>query len=307
MERNIPENEQPLLAPGTSGTDTGAIEAFHGSDGNEQPIAASVAQPSDKPDGGLPSETLIEWGVAYFRSLFVNLKQPPVAIGIGIVLFAAALRLWDLDTRAFHHDESLHAYYSWVLSDQGNYQHNPLMHGTFQFVATGLVFSVFGASDATARLLPALTGIAVVAVPLLLFRRELGEWGARIAAVLLAVSPGMLYFSRFARNDIYIVLWTLLLVWSLWRFLESPRPRYAYIATVVLAFSFATKELTYLVLLVLMSYLFLRVINDVSMTRKPSSETWPRAINGATTTTTGAVEPQPNACHSQPNQPRTCA
>ena len=151
------------------------------------------------------------------------------------------------------------------------------MHGTFQFVATGMVFSVFGASDATARLLPALTGIAVVAAPLLLFRRELGEWGSRIAAVLLAVSPGMLYFSRFARNDIYMVLWTLLLVWSLWRFLEAPRPRYVYVAAVVLAVSFATKELTYLILLVFMSYLFLRVIGDLPPTERPSAESRLRA------------------------------
>jgi predicted membrane-bound mannosyltransferase len=239
---------------------------------------------NEQPPRLLPSETLIEWGAAYFRRSLVHLKRPHVAIGIGIVLFAALLRLWDLDTRAFHHDESLHAYYSWVLSDQGSYEHNPLMHGTFLFVATGMVFSVFGASDVTARLLPALTGIAVVAVPLLLFRRELGEWGARIAAVLLAVSPGMLYFSRFARNDIYMVLWTLLLAWSLWRFLESPRPRYAYVAAVVLATSFATKELTYLILLVFMSYLFLRVISDVSVTRTPSVEAWPRATIGAFTT-----------------------
>ena len=36
-----------------------------------------------------------------------------------IVLGAAILRFWDLETRAVHHDESLHGYYSWFMADGG--------------------------------------------------------------------------------------------------------------------------------------------------------------------------------------------
>ena len=32
-----------------------------------------------------------------------------------IVAFAAGLRLWDLGSRSFNHDESLHATFSWYL------------------------------------------------------------------------------------------------------------------------------------------------------------------------------------------------
>ena len=238
---------------------------------SDRPESASPARSSD------PGETLVEWGIRYVGRSFVNYRRPQFVIGAGIVLLAAVLRLWDLDTRAFHHDESLHTYYSWILSEQGNYQHNPLMHGTLQFVATSLVFGLFGASDTTARLLPAFVGISVVVVPLTLFRRELGEWGAAITGLLLAVSPGMLYFSRFARNDIYMVLWTLLLAWSLWRFLETPKPRYVFVSAGVLALAFATKELTYLVLLVFMSYLFLRVIRDLPEEARAKAVAWPRA------------------------------
>jgi predicted membrane-bound mannosyltransferase len=239
---------------GGSGTLAGADRSVSG-DGSPKSLAHD--------EGTEPSETLVEWGVRYLGRSLTNFRRPHVTIGVGIVLIAALLRLWDLDTRALHHDESLHAYYSWILSEQGEYQHNPLMHGTFQFVATSLVFGLLGASDTTARLLPALIGIAVVAAPLILFRRELGVWGAAIAALLLTVSPGMLYFSRFARNDIYMVLWTLILAWSLWRFLETSKSKYVYVAAAVLAVSFATKELTYLILLVFMSYLFLRTVGDL--------------------------------------------
>ena len=153
--------------------------------------------------------------------------------------------------------------------------HNPLLHGTFQFIGMGVVFGLFGASDASARLLPALAGIVVVALPLVLFRRELGEWGAAITSLLLAVSPGMLYFSRFARNDVYMVLWTLLIAWTLWRFLEAPKPRYLYAASGVLAVAFATKELTYLVALVFVIYLFFRVTRDLHHGAEPDETAKP--------------------------------
>src|SRR5262245_29083396 len=46
----------------------------------------------------------------------------PVAVTVeallyGLILVAAALtRFWDLGSRALHHDESLHAYFSWMLA-----------------------------------------------------------------------------------------------------------------------------------------------------------------------------------------------
>lgn len=222
-----------------------------------------------------PGETILEWGARSLVRALSNYRKPHVIVGAAIVLIAAGLRLWDLDTRALHHDEAQHAYYSWALSEGGGYMHNPLLHGTFQFIGMGVVFGLFGASDASARLLPALAGIVVVALPLVLFRRELGEWGAAITSLLLAVSPGMLYFSRFARNDVYMVLWTLLIAWTLWRFLEAPKPRYLYAASGVLAVAFATKELTYLVALVFVIYLFFRVTRDLHHGAEPDETAKP--------------------------------
>ncbi len=168
-----------------------------------------------------------------------------LALYVLFIAVGAALRFWDLGARAFHHDESLHAQYAWYLFRDGTYDHNPMMHGPFQFFGTAFNFLLFGVSDYTARILPAFAGTALIGLPFFL-RRHLGRSGALIAAGLIAFSPTLLYFSRFARNDIYIGLWTLGLVVCLWRYIEEGRHRYLYIAAGLLALSFATKEATFL-------------------------------------------------------------
>ena len=162
-----------------------------------------------------------------------------------LLVTAGAMRLWDLGSRALHHDESLHAFYSWGLSLGEGYKHIPMMHGPFQFEANAAVFFAFGDSDYTARLLYALLGTALVGLPYL-FRFRLGRLGAILVATLLAFSPTMLYFSRFARNDILMAVWTLGLSVCMWRYIDEGGNRYLYISAVLLALAFATKETAYL-------------------------------------------------------------
>ncbi len=163
-----------------------------------------------------------------------------------LIVAGLAMRLWDLGSRAMHHDESLHALYSWKLFNGDGYQHNPMMHGPFQFEANAALFFVFGDSDVTARLLYAVAGVALIAMPLLL-RSRLGRLGALLAALMLAASPAMLYFSRFARNDILMAVWAFGLVVCMWRYFDEGRSRYLYISAALLALAFATKESAYLV------------------------------------------------------------
>ena len=169
------------------------------------------------------------------------------AVGYGaLVLIGLGMRLWELGARAMHHDESLHALYSWNLFNGSEYIHNPMMHGPFQFEANAALFLVFGDSDATARLLYAIMGTVLIAMPLL-FRSRLGRVGALAVSALIFASPAILYFSRFARNDILMAVWTLGLVTCMWRYLDEGRERYLYISAGLLALAFATKESAYLV------------------------------------------------------------
>ena len=167
------------------------------------------------------------------------------AIYLAIFLLAVVSRFWDLGTRAMSHDESLHALYSHHLYSGSGYVHSPMMHGPFLFHANALIYFLFGDTDYTARIVPAIFGVIMVMSPLLL-RRWLGRLGAVIASILLLISPSILYYSRYIRNDIYILVWTMLLIAALFHFIRSRKPGWFYVGAAALMFSLATKENAYI-------------------------------------------------------------
>ena len=178
------------------------------------------------------------------------------AVFLGIALGAMALRLWELDGRAMHYDESLHVHYAWRLANGDGYSHSPWMHGPFQVELTAIIFWLFSDTDFTARLLYVLFGSALVFLPFF-FRTHLGTTGAIVVALLLALSPSLLYFSRFGRNEIIMSVWTVALLILVWRYLHEGKDRYLYMASAVLALMFATKETAYIVAVIFGGILFL--------------------------------------------------
>jgi uncharacterized protein (TIGR03663 family) len=141
-----------------------------------------------------------------------------------LILVAGALtRFWDLGSRALHHDESLHAYYSWLLATGQNYIHDPLMHGPFLFHMNALIYALLGASDASSRFSAALFGVVLIGLPILLRgERHLGRWGALTASTLFLISPALLYQSRYIRHDIFTVVGALVLFIAIMRYIERP-------------------------------------------------------------------------------------
>ena len=162
-----------------------------------------------------------------------------------LVAAALAVRLIDLGDRPFHHDESQDAYFSWIFFTQGDYEYNPLLHGPLRFYLTAGMYTLFGDTDFTARLAPALMGTLMVPLPYLL-REQIGRAGAFAAALLLAFGPSYLYFSRFAREDIYIAAITFAMLVVTFRFLARPRRHQPALIGALLALSFATKETTFI-------------------------------------------------------------
>ena len=175
----------------------------------------------------------------------LDMRWWEAAIYAALILAGLGMRLWELGARAMHHDESLHAFYAWELSTGAAYVHNPMMHGPFQFEANAAIFVLLGDSEFTARLLYAVMGTVLIALPIL-FRSRLGRYGALAVSALLVVSPTILYFSRFARNDILMAVWALGLVICMWRYFDEGKNRYLYISSALLALTFATKESAYL-------------------------------------------------------------
>ena len=163
-----------------------------------------------------------------------------------MIALAAITRFWDLGSRALHHDESLHAYFSWLLATGQGYVHDPLMHGPFLFHANALVYFLFGASDASSRFWPALCGVLLVAMPYLLRGpKHLGRWGALAASFLFLVSPALLYQGRYIRHDTFTVAASLLLFIAIVRYVEWPERKWLYAASVALGVLITNHEIVF--------------------------------------------------------------
>ena len=182
---------------------------------------------------------------------------------LALLVMALGLRLWELDGRTMHYDEAIHLHFAWKLANMEEYIHSPWMHGPFQVEMVAALLLLFGDSDTIARLGFALFGTALVALPYLL-RSSLGNAGSFITGAMLAVSPVLLYFSRFGRNDIIMAVWASLLFILMWRYFQEEKDRYLYLSAAVLGFMFATKETAFIVAATLGAIAFLLAIPQIA-------------------------------------------
>ena len=192
-------------------------------------------------------------------------------LGLALAGLALLTRLVGLGNRAFHHDESIHALTALERLETFAYVYDPLYHGPFLYFANALVYLLVGDSDFSARLLPALSGIALLAAVPWLLREQLGRYGTILAVLILALSPAFLYYSRFLRNDIYIALLTLLAMGSLLRYLERPQRRWVLVAGAALGLGLATKENTYITGFIFVTFLLLLGIGSLVWRLRPAA------------------------------------
>ena len=177
-----------------------------------------------------------------------------VLLFAGIMLMAVITRLWDLGTRAFHHDEAIHAYFSNYFLKTGNYTttagfqggYDPTYHGPFLYHANALAYFLFGTTDAIARLMPALFGIALVWLCWYL-RPFIGRIAAVVAALLVVISPSISYYSRSLRHDIFALTGTMMLFIGILWFLRTHQAKWVYLGAVGFAIAFASHELTFII------------------------------------------------------------
>lgn len=115
---------------------------------------------------------------------------------LGLFLLALALRLYTLGAHPLTDAEAREALTAYRLV--GSQAESMILpHSPAYFFFTYLGFLVFDASDAVARLAPAVFGSALVLAPLF-FREALGRGGALTASVFLTLSAGLLAASRTA-------------------------------------------------------------------------------------------------------------
>src|SRR5690606_14215209 len=90
---------------------------------------------------------------------------------------------------------------------------------------TALFYFLFGDNDTTARLAPALIGLAMVGMTYY-FRRYIGRIGALAAGILITIGPSLLFHSRYIRDDIFIAFFLMVWIYGAFRYLESSERRW---------------------------------------------------------------------------------
>ncbi len=183
----------------------------------------------------------------------------------GILLLALLTRFYDLEARVMSHDESLHTYFSWLFYRGGGYEHTPMMHGPLQFHLIALTYFIFGVNDLTSRIPAVLFSLATIWM-VWYWRRYLGKIGALVAAFLMVISPYMLYYGRYVRNEAYAGFSGVLMLYAILRFLETGGKRYLYLVTAALLIHFTAKETAFIYAAQAMVFLAIYFIAQVTKT-----------------------------------------
>ncbi|MBD3413671.1 MAG: TIGR03663 family protein, partial [Candidatus Aminicenantes bacterium] len=122
---------------------------------------------------------------------------------IGVLVVALFFRLFQLDLRPMHHDEANQAVKFGYLLEKGEYtydrfdHHGPSLYYLtlpFAWILSGKDFSQL--SETNLRLVPALFG-AFMILFLLVFKNHWHLRSLLFAALLISISPIMVFFSRF--------------------------------------------------------------------------------------------------------------
>ena len=166
---------------------------------------------------------------------------------IGLILITTVLsRFIMLGERVMSHDEVNHVVPAHTFYQGNGYRYDPVTHGPLQFHLITLSYTLFGANDFSARIPDAIFGIAVVAFAIFGFKKYLGRIGSLMAGFFFTISPYISYYSRYTRNEIYIVFWGMALIWGVLRYLEEGRKRSLLFITIITALHFTDKATSYI-------------------------------------------------------------
>jgi len=102
------------------------------------------------------------------------------------------------------------------------------------------------------------------------YRRYLGRTGALVAAALMLISPYILYYGRYARNESFVAFFGVVTLWALLQYLETGKARYLYWFVTATVLHFTSKETSFIytaqALIFLAGYFVFRV----------SKNSWPK-------------------------------
>lgn len=181
-----------------------------------------------------------------------------------ILLIAVALRVYNLNLVPMHHDEGVNGNFLLQLVRDGKYFYDPAnYHGPtlyyFAAMFPWIVRTLFGKSamesygltTVAVRMVPVVFGVGTIVLVFML-RRWLGTIATLTAALLLALSPGHVYLSRYFIHEMQFAFFTLGIVVACLYFYERRNAYYLVVASASASLLFATKETAMISVVVLL-------------------------------------------------------
>lgn len=167
---------------------------------------------------------------------------------ISVIFIAVALRLPGLAQRPMHTDEAVHAIKFGQLLENGTYQYDPYeYHGPTLNYFTLLPAWLSGAhkitciSEVILRIVPVVFGMMLI-ILLILISRAIGYPAIISAALFTAISPAMVYYSRYYIQEMLLICFTLGAIVSGYRYWQSKNLSWIISAGIFLGLMHATKE-----------------------------------------------------------------
>jgi uncharacterized protein (TIGR03663 family) len=169
--------------------------------------------------------------------------------GLALLLVVGlALRAPDLTLRPMHNDEGVNAMKFGGLYVTHNYKYNPdEFHGpTLPYLTLPAAWLQGGGnfnnfSEATYRSVTVAFGLGLILL-LLLLARDLGRAATLWAAAFTAISPAMVFYSRYYIHEMLLVFFTAWTFICFWRCANSGRAGWAVAGGIGLGLMYATKE-----------------------------------------------------------------
>lgn len=137
-----------------------------------------------------------------------------------ILIAALFLRIYDITNRPLHNDEAVNFHFVNEIFQRGYYPYShENYHGPSYFYLTTAFVGLFGDSELALRGSAIAAGVITVALAFFLLL-PLGIELAAVSALLLAISPSLIFYSRYAIHETLFALaglWFAFCVFHWWR------------------------------------------------------------------------------------------
>jgi len=167
---------------------------------------------------------------------------------LAVTIVALALRLPRLSRRPMHGDEAVHAIKFGELLEKGFYKYDSYeYHGPTLNYLTLIPAWLSSAekltevNESTLRIVPVFCGVLMV-IFILLIADGLGTNSSIFAAILTAISPAMIYYSRYYVQEALLVCFSFGLIVSGYRYFKSRKIAWAILTGMFAGLMHASKE-----------------------------------------------------------------